>query len=97
LEPGDEALSSSTFGGRLSGGARIGGGASGLYDLELAHQEDAADNPTDVDVWYCRLDLGVAAGGWTVRAAHEVLEGGPGQGRFLTPLATLHAWNGWPV
>jgi len=30
-----------------------------------------------------------------VAGGYEVLEGGSGEGTFTTPLATLHAFNGW--
>lgn len=70
-------------------------GWSFLYDLEIAKQRDAGDNPAEVDAWYYRAGLGARIGGLTAKLAYELLEGGPGKGAFSTPLATLHAWNGW--
>lgn len=66
-----------------------------LYDAEIAKQSDAGDNPGNVDAWYYRGVAGAKAGGFTAKLAYEVLEGKPGKGAFTTPLATLHAWNGW--
>jgi len=66
-----------------------------LYDAEIAKQSDAGDNPGNVDAWYYRGVVGAGIGGFTVKLAYEVLEGEPGKGAFTTPLATLHAWNGW--
>jgi len=66
-----------------------------LYDAEIAKQSDAGDNPNNVDAWYYRGVVGAGVGGFTAKLAYEVLEGEPGKGSFNTPLATLHAWNGW--
>ncbi len=66
-----------------------------LYDAEIAKQSDAGDNPNNVDAWYYRGVLGAKIGGFTAKLAYEVLEGEAGKGAFTTPLATLHAWNGW--
>jgi hypothetical protein len=44
---------------------------------------------------YYRVDLGVGVPKLGVDAGWEVLEGSPEEGRFATPLATLHAFNGW--
>ena len=66
-----------------------------LYDAEIAKQNDAGDNPNNVDAWYYRGVAGAKIGGFTAKLAYEVLEGKPGKGAFTTPLATLHAWNGW--
>ncbi len=66
-----------------------------LYDVEVAKQSDAGDNPHGVDAWYYRSIAGATIGGFTAKLAYEVLEGEPGKGAFSTPLATLHAWNGW--
>ena len=66
-----------------------------LYDVEIAKQSDAGDNPGNVDAWYYRAGVGGKFGGFTAKLTYEVLEGEPGKGAFSTPLATLHAWNGW--
>ena len=48
-----------------------------------------------MDADYYRAEAGAKVGGWTVKAGREVLGGDPDNGRFTTPLATLHGWNGW--
>lgn len=71
-------------------GLRVDGSlGSFLYDLSFASQGDYADGTT-VDADYTDVQLGYKFGDITVRAQYEVLEPG-----FKTPLATLHAWNGW--
>jgi hypothetical protein len=87
-------LSTTTLGGRFTGSPKLGA-VRLLYDLELAHQADAANNSNDVDAGYFKGELGL---GWrvlTLKAALEVLEGAPSRGQFSTPLATLHKFNGW--
>ncbi len=93
--PADSALSTATIGLRWHGTTAVGAAWKGLYDLETAHQTDAGDNPRSVDANYYRATVGAAKGVWTVKAGYEVLESSPGDGSFTTPLATLHAWNGW--
>jgi hypothetical protein len=90
-----DALSSSTVGGRLAGSHAFGR-ADLLYAAEYAVQADAADNPVDVDQDYVLAELGARTRGFTLRAGGEVLggSGDPGDA-FQTPLATLHAFNGW--
>jgi hypothetical protein len=88
-------LSTNTYGLRYAGGYDFSPSFKGLWDLEYAQQDDAGDNPNRVDADYLRAELGAGFSGWTVTIGHEVLEGEPGNGRFTTPLATLHAWNGW--
>lgn len=74
-------------------GARVDGTlAQFLYELSYAHQSDYADaistgTPT---ASYHDLQLGYHFGPVTVKLQQEVLEKG-----FKTPLATLHAFNGW--
>lgn len=93
--PADAGLSTATWGAAFTGGHPLGGGPRLLYDLELAQQRDHGDNPNPVDAGYLRGELGLAGHGLTAKAGYEVLEGNPGEGRFTTPLATLHKWNGW--
>ena len=64
------------------------------YDLEFAHQVDTGDNPNDFDVSYYRIQPGVSYGPWRLNLGYEVLEG-DGTVGFSTPLALLHAFNGY--
>jgi hypothetical protein len=91
----NEGLSTLTYGGRWTGDRGLGGAWSIGYHLELARQEDAGDNPSDVDAEYLRLEAGGKRERWWLRAGFELLGGSPRRGRFRTPLATLHKFNGW--
>ena len=72
-----------------------GGQKALLYEAELADQSDYADNRTNVDVGYSNLMLGVSLPKVTIKLTRESLDGSSGKGRFQTPLATLHKFNGW--
>ncbi len=87
--------STSTWGGRFAGSHAFGA-AELQYAAEVASQSDTANNPNDVEQEYALAELGVRARGWTLRAGQEILggSGNPGDA-FQTPLATLHAFNGW--
>lgn len=90
----DLALSTDTFGLEWQG-ERTFGERKVLFEGEWAHQTDGGDNPEDVDAGYLHLVLGGGLPAGTARVGWEVLEGSPEDGAFRTPLATLHAWNGW--
>jgi hypothetical protein len=92
--PADAGLSTRTVGAELAGKRSLGT-ASFLYEAELARQEDAGDNPFRVDAGYLNGRLGLAWPAVTVQLGYEVLEGSSREGRFTTPLATLHKFNGW--
>ncbi|MCX7552441.1 alginate export family protein [Marinicella sp. S1101] len=67
------------------------------FGAEFASQSDAHNNPVNYDANYLRLDLGLALEKVTFFTGYEVLEGDTNQAgaAFRTPLATLHAFNGW--
>lgn len=90
------ALSNSTYGLRFSGSRALEKTKLG-FGFEVAMQQETANNLTDYDASYYRLDLSAGVGAATVYAGLESLEGDKsvaGQA-FRTPLATLHAFNGW--
>lgn len=90
-----DANSTNTYGARFAGSAKLGS-VDLLYTAEYAAQVDAADNPNDVDQDYTLEELGLRVSGWTFKAGYEVLGGSGDPGDALqTPLATLHAFNGW--
>lgn len=62
--------------------------------LEVAQQRDYGGNGADFDLGYQHAEFGVRRGQWTVTAGGERLEGDDARG-FSTPLATLHAFQGW--
>lgn len=88
------SLSTRTLGARWTGTHNLSRGRLS-WQLEAAQQDDHADNPTSIDAGYRLAEIGYGRGGLSGRLGIEVLEGEPGQGRFSTPLATLHKWNGW--
>ncbi len=91
----DAGLSTSTYGLEFKGAKKLSGDRKILYEIELAEQSDAADNPNQIDAGYRHFVLGGAMKGLTIKAGWEILEGNPSQGQFKTPLATLHKFNGW--
>ena len=94
----DVALfSTATIGARLTGGIALGEGKLNLV-AELATQSDVANNPVSYDAEYINLgatwalknglSLGVA---WESLGGDQIVPGAS----FRTPLATLHAFQGW--
>ncbi|MBI4160867.1 MAG: alginate export family protein [Acidobacteria bacterium] len=65
-----------------------------LYAAEFADQSDYRDAPATVDARYLLVEGGVRLRAVTLKAGRELL-GGDGIYAFQTPLATLHALNGW--
>jgi hypothetical protein len=90
------ALSTNSVGFEFAGALAIDDGVTALYEIEYARQTDAADNPNDVKANYAHLMGGFGFEQWvTARVGWELLGGSEENGRFLTPLATLHKFNGW--
>lgn len=84
--------SMATTGFRFSGAA--GQEVKVLYSAELATQR-AEPGATEFDAGYHKLEVGVSASGLTAKLGHEVLGSDDGNYGFLTPLATVHKFNGW--
>ncbi len=89
------SLSTKTFGFELAGDRDLSSGPKVLYEIEFAAQRDFGNNPKRVDASYLHLMLGGGYEGFTAELGYEVLSGNPEDGRFTTPLATLHKFNGW--
>ena len=88
------ANSTRTEGLRLKGAAPAGR-VKLLYTAEYAGQSNYGTNPASYHVNYDFVEAGVDMGLADFRAGREVL-GADGQNHaFQTPLATLHAFNGW--
>ena len=89
-------LSNRTVGFRFAG--KGGGEYSKIgYVFEYASQNNAANNPIAYSANYYRGDVSIGYKWATIYGGYESLEGDkskPGQA-FRTPLATLHAFNGW--
>jgi hypothetical protein len=88
-------LSTDTFGFQLKGRHEMAERTDLLWEVELADQSDAGDNPGRVDALYTYLRAGATLDAWTFELGWEVFEGSPEDGVFQTPLATLHLYNGW--
>jgi hypothetical protein len=87
------AASNETVGLRLTG-SRPFGDSSLIYTLSAATQSEAGLNPSDYSESYSMIEGGVTHGRFTAALGLEVL-GGDGANAFITPLATLHAFQGW--
>lgn len=90
------AFSTRTFGVRYSNTWK-GDGFSIGYGVDLATQSDAHNAPTDFSAEYYRFDISAGLKGFTPYLGYEVLSGNADSAgeAFRTPLATLHAFNGW--
>ena len=94
LEDEDVASASTrTLGLRWTGGRELAATKLG-WTLEIANQRDHAGNPLRVDADYFLVEPSATAAGLTWKLGWEQL-GGNGSTAFQTPLATLHAFNGW--
>lgn len=89
-------LSTSTIGARASGVVKAGADIGVIYGLEYAQQSDFGSNTQSYDAAYYQGELGAAYMGFTLKYGYSVMEGSddPNE-RFTTPLATLHAFDGW--
>jgi len=91
------AFSTATLGARIAGNVKAGDGKVALV-AEFATQSDIANNPVSYDANYAHLSgMWSGANGLSFGIAYESL-GGDGSlegAMFRTPLATLHAFQGW--
>lgn len=88
------ASSTQTWGLRFKGDTAIADGMKFLYTAEYATQSDYKSNPANYRADYGFLEGGLSKGVHSVKLGYELLEG-DGTKSFQTPLATLHAFNGW--
>ena len=88
------AQSSSTWGARLEGSHALSPDWSALYAVDYARQSDYGTNPARFDLDYGLVSAGLKRGPLTGTVAVERLDGNGAQA-FQTPLATLHAFQGW--
>ena len=88
--------STDTYGARLAGKHAPQGRLGFQWAAEFASQRDAGDNPNHVEQDYLLGELGASLKGFTLLLGNEILGGSGNAGdAFQTPLATLHAFNGW--
>jgi len=88
------AFSSQTYGARASGSFKLG--AVTLDALaSIATQSDLGSNPASYSAEYYNLEAALGFSGFTLKGGYEELGSDGGVAAFQTPLATLHAFNGW--
>lgn len=92
--PAAPALSSRTLGLRLTGQQAVSSNVTLHYAAEVARQRDHGPNPARFSHDYLLIEPGVGVGPVTARVGFERLSG-DGITALQTPLATLHAFNGW--
>lgn len=92
-----EAQSNATYGALWTGAVPVNAELKLPFALSLAAQDDYGDNPVSYSTEYWQVEGGVAWRGVTVKAGRETLGGDATRGgrMFRTPLATLHAFQGW--
>lgn len=89
------AFSSQTYGALLTGEIALPGVGKLTGLASYARQSDYGVNPVAYDADYWNLQAGFAVWGFTLTAGYEELGSDGGAAAFQTPLATLHAFNGW--
>jgi len=87
--------SNQTIGLRFTGKTEVSDGMNLLYTAEYAQQSDYSDGLSNIDADYNHVVLGLGMKKLTVKVGYEVLGSNDGMWGFWTPLATLHAHNGW--
>jgi hypothetical protein len=92
-----EAQSNATCGALWTGAVPLASGWKLPFALSYATQEDYGDNPVAYSADYWQLEAGVAYGPVAVKLGRESLGGDATRAGhvFRTPLATLHAFQGW--
>lgn len=85
--------STATYGLRWTGDF-VEDGTGVQLTLEFARQSDYANNPASFATRYWLVEPTWTAPGWGTTLGWEHL-GGDGRQAVQTPLATLHAFNGW--
>jgi hypothetical protein len=87
------AVSSNTLGVKLTGSKALGK-LTATYALAYAQQAEAGANSVDVDADYHLVEGGLTFAKFGLGLGVELL-GSDGVTAFATPLATLHAFQGW--
>jgi hypothetical protein len=88
------AASTLTYGVRLTGGGKASEKLAWTYSAEWAQQGDNGGNPASFAVDYTAVSTGLTHGPLSASFSFERLGSDNGVA-FQTPLATLHAFQGW--
>jgi hypothetical protein len=89
------AFSSQTYGLRGTGSFKLGEGLTAEFAASIATQSDLGANPTSYTAEYLNFEAGATIKDLTLKGGYEELGSDGGVASFQTPLATLHAFNGW--
>ena len=89
------AFSSQTYGMRASTEVAIPALAKFSVEASFASQSDYDENPVGYSAQYYAVKLGAGVAGFNLAAGYEELGSDGGLAAFQTPMATLHAFNGW--
>jgi hypothetical protein len=89
------ASSNQTLGVRCDGKRALNNNMALLYTAEFAQQSDYSDGVSEIDAEYIHGILGLGMKKVSVQVGYELLGSNDGLFGFSTPLATLHAFNGW--
>lgn len=89
------AFSSQTYGLLATGSFPLGGKAKLDLQASFATQSDMGGNPVNYRAEYLAFEAGVTFANLTLKGGYEELGSDGGVASFQTPLATLHAFNGW--
>ncbi len=79
---------------RFTGNRSVSESARLVYSLEYTQQNRFKDGAIGLNASYSFIELGFSVKNFTLKGGYESL-GGNGTYAFSTPLATLHAFNGW--
>ncbi len=88
------AQGTATYGASVTGAPKLRNGAVLSYRAEFAWQTDHGSSALDYGAGYGAAEFAVQRDGRSLGMVAEVL-GADGGAAFRTPLATLHAFNGW--
>lgn len=88
------SFSTDTYGIRATGDIKLDA-LKLSYEAEYAQQSEGSDNPVSYSASYYKLGAGVNFDAFGAKIGYEVLGSDDGKAGFITPLATLHAFNGW--
>ncbi len=88
------ANSCATWGASYTGALKLTDAVKFAFRVELAGQTSHGSSPLDYDTRYLFAEAGVTGKPGSVSLGYELL-GSDNNAGFKTPLATLHAFNGW--
>ena len=89
------AMSNQSLGVRFDGKTGLNDNLDLLYTAEFAQQSNYSDGMSEIDAEYIHAVVGVGMKKVAVKIGYELLGSNDGMYGFSTPLATLHAHNGW--